>query len=155
MSAVIHLTINFLLLISIIFIMQYLSFISVSHSWMKATPSQISQSYSLYRAIVVVQPQCTWFIHGKYKKYILKPQEAMGGICHPRCRQHFTSKKNVGGREAGYSYISRNFIIPILSFDQMLELVCPLSNRMGILGVPHGDFGDLSNPIQHFLLAYF
>ena len=53
----------------------------------------------------------------------------------------------VGGRDAGDSDISRNFIIPILSFDQMLELVCPLSNRMGILGVPHGDFGDLSNPI--------
>ena len=28
-------------------------------------------------------------------------------------------------------------------FDQQLELVCPLSNRMGIFGVPHGDFGDL------------
>ena len=42
----------------------------------------------------------------------------------------------VGGRDAGDSYISRNFIIPILGlFDQMLELVCPLGNRMGILGI--------------------
>ena len=42
----------------------------------------------------------------------------------------------VGGIDAGYSYISRNFIIPILGlFDQLLELVCPLSNRMGILGI--------------------
>ena len=57
----------------------------------------------------------------------------------------------VGGRDAGDSYISRNFIIPILGlFDQLLELVCPLSNRMGILGFPMGILGILEIQINIF-----
>ena len=62
----------------------------------------------------------------------------------------------VGGRDAGDSYISRNFIIPIWGlFDQMLELVCPLCNRMGILGFPMGILGICQIPFNIFFLLIF
>ena len=61
----------------------------------------------------------------------------------------------VGGRDAGDSDISRTFIIPILSFEQMLELVCPLSNRMGIWGFPMGILGICKIPFNTFFLLIF
>ena len=72
----------------------------------------------------------------------------------PMSLAFYKQKKMLGAEMLGILIYGEKFRNSNLGpFDQLLDLVCPLSNRMGILGVPHGDFGDFRNPNQHFSIS--